>query len=82
MAENSDTEITNLMSASSKKEKKKPDWHRFGLSWEQAKATDSYSGFLTDNNETFYQHADEGKQNELFAEDLVSVSLSDFHCIL
>ncbi|GAB1600704.1 solute carrier family 12 member 8-like [Argonauta hians] len=70
MADNSDTENTNLMSSSLRKEKKKPDWHRFGLSREQAEATDSYTSFLTDNNEAFYQHAEGSKQNELFAEDL------------
>lgn len=73
MADNYDSENTNLVSSPSKKEKKKPDWSRFGLSQEQAKASEtSLNTFSVDKNEALYQHTDGGKHNELFTEDLVS----------
>lgn len=71
MADNYDSENTNLVSSPSKKEKKKPDWSRFGLSQEQAKASEtSLNTFSVDKNEALYQHTDGGKHNELFTEDL------------
>ncbi|XP_064597612.1 solute carrier family 12 member 8-like [Liolophura sinensis] len=71
MTDSSDTESTVLMSATAKKEKKKPDWSRFGLNPEKQEAG-SYQRDTTPSDhhlEGGYDQSDPGKGNELFHED-------------
>ena len=53
----------------SRKKPPQPDWGKYGLSQEPAKAP--YSTNIDSGGEAGYQHADLGNKNELFQEDQV-----------
>lgn len=75
MTDSSDTESTVLMSATAKKEKRKPDWSRFGLNPEKQEVG-SYQRDSSPSDhhlESGYDQTDPGKGNELFHEDEVRV---------
>ncbi|XP_048251115.1 solute carrier family 12 member 8-like [Haliotis rufescens] len=70
MSDMSDSEHTNLMSSGSRgKDKKSPDWSRYGLSTEQQQASKSSPIPPTSNPHDDAGGFDEGRQNELFRED-------------
>lgn len=72
MSDMSDSEHTNLMSSGSRgKDKKSPDWSRYGLSTEQQQASKSSPIPPTSNPHDDAGGFDEGRQNELFREDQV-----------
>lgn len=71
MSDHSDSENTALMSSTQgrKEAKYEPDWGRFGLSVEQQQSSEK-KPIITGSD---YQDVDEGKQNELYREDQVSL---------
>lgn len=65
-----DNERTNLMSTEAEKQKKTPDWSKFGLTsdeqkWASPKKSDSTFGS--------YQHGGDEQQNDLFREEQVII---------
>ena len=67
-----DGENATLMSTSMKKEKHKPDWSRFGLSEEQQQEADLSR--KKEAEDVYQHHTDPSQDNELFTQDLVSIS--------
>lgn len=58
----------------SRKRPPPPDWGKYGLSQEPAKAP--YSDSVATGGEAGYQHTDTGNKNELFQEDQASAYLT------